>query len=213
MPRFGDVAHVLRQLGGSLDRIRSEGEAEVKLAGRPFRIRRSFVEDVETQRLDEKIRTLGRALLVLHAPRDEVVGIENASRIFLAARHPKSFISLDDADHLLSRPKDASYAAGVIAAWAARYIPESRAEIAQAAHVVVRETGEGKFQNLQRIPIDLIHSIVMRGLVLPQWQPRSGIVHAVIPSRRGLLPSVRALLDFLAQECAARCQLISGAAS
>jgi uncharacterized OsmC-like protein len=143
-----DVAHVLRQLGGSLDRIRSEGEAEVKLAGRPFRIRRSFVEDAELQRLEEKIRTLGRALLVLHAPRDEVVGIGNASRIFLAARHPKSFISLDDADHLLSRPKDASYAAGVIAAWAARYIPEASAEIAQAEHVVVRETGEGKFQNL-----------------------------------------------------------------
>jgi putative redox protein len=143
-----DVAHVLRQLGCALDRIKSEGEAEVKLAGRPFRIRRSFVEDAETQRLEDKIRTLGRALLVLHAPRDEVVGIENASRIFLAAKHPKSFVSLDDADHLLSRPKDASYAAGVIAAWAARYIPEARAEIAEAEHVVVRETGEGKFQNL-----------------------------------------------------------------
>ena len=118
-----DVAHVLRQLGGSLDRIRSEGEGEVKLGGRRFRIRRSFVDDAEMQRLEEKIRTLGRALLVLHAPRDEVVGIENASRIFLAARHPKSFISLDDADHLLSRPQDASYAAGVIAAWVARYVP------------------------------------------------------------------------------------------
>jgi putative redox protein len=143
-----DVAHVLRQLGGSLDQIRSEGEAEVKLADRPFRIRRSFVDDVEMQRLEEKIRTLGRALLVLHAPADKVVGIENASRIFLAARHPKSFISLDDADHLLSRPKDASYAAGIIAAWAARYIPEARVEIAEAEHVLVRETGEGKFQNL-----------------------------------------------------------------
>jgi putative redox protein len=118
------------------------------LAGRPFRIRRSFVDDAEIQRLEEKIRTLGRALLVLHAPRDKVVGIENASRIFLAARHPKSFISLDDADHLLSRPKDASYAAGIIAAWAARYIPEARVEIAEAEHVLVRKTGEGKFQNL-----------------------------------------------------------------
>jgi putative redox protein len=143
-----DVAHVLQQLGGSLDRIRSEGEAEVKLAGRPFRIRRSFVEDAEMQRLEDKIRRLGRALLVLHAPRDEVVGIDNASRIFLAARQPKSFISLDDADHLLSRPQDAAYAAGVIAAWVARYIPEPPAEPAEAAHVVVRETGEGKFQNL-----------------------------------------------------------------
>jgi len=143
-----DAAHVLRQLGGSLDQIRSEGEAKVTLAGRTFRIRRSFVEDAQMQRLEEKIATLGKALLVLHSPRDEVVGIDNASRIFLAARHPKSFISLDDADHFLSRPQDASYAAGVIAAWAARYMPEVPAGIAEAEHVVVRETGEGKFQNL-----------------------------------------------------------------
>src|SRR5215468_6114973 len=143
-----DVAHVLRQLGGSLDQIASKGEAEVTLAGRAFHIRRSFIEDAEMQQLEVKIRTLGRALLVLHAPRDEVVGIDNASRIFLAARHPKSFISLDDADHLLSRSQDASYAAGIIAAWVARYIPEPAAEPAEAEHVVVRETGEGKFQNL-----------------------------------------------------------------
>jgi len=144
-----DVTHVLQQLGGSLNQIMSAGEAEVTLAGRAFRIRRSFVEDAEVQRLEDKIRTLGKALLVLHAPRDEVVGIDNASRIFLAARHPKSFISLDDADHLLSRPQDASYAAGVIAAWAARYVPQvPTADMAEAAPVVVRETGEGKFQNL-----------------------------------------------------------------
>jgi putative redox protein len=148
-----DAAHVLHQLGGSLDRIRAEGEAEVKLAGRPFRIRRSFVEDAEAQRLEDAIRTLGRALLVMHAPRDETVGIDNAARIFAAAKHPKSFVSLDDADHLLSRPDDASYAANVIAAWAARYIPaapaeRADAEMAESGGVVVRETGEGKFQNL-----------------------------------------------------------------
>jgi uncharacterized OsmC-like protein/alpha/beta superfamily hydrolase len=147
-----DAAHALKQLGGSLDQIMSEGEAEVRLAGRPFRIRRSFVWDAEAQRLEETIRTLNRALLVMHAPRDDTVGIDNASRIFAAARHPKSFVSLDDADHLLSRPRDASYAAGVIAAWAARYIPapaeSAGSEAAASGHVVVRETGEGKFQNL-----------------------------------------------------------------
>jgi uncharacterized OsmC-like protein/pimeloyl-ACP methyl ester carboxylesterase len=143
-----DVGHVLRQLGGSRDEITSAGEAEVTLAGRAFRIRRSFVEDAGMQRLKDKIRTLGRALLILHAPRDEVVGIDNASRIFIAAKHPKSFISLDDADHLLTRPQDAAYAAGVIAAWATRYLPQIPADIAEAEHVVVRETGEGKFQNL-----------------------------------------------------------------
>jgi uncharacterized OsmC-like protein/fermentation-respiration switch protein FrsA (DUF1100 family) len=143
-----DVGHVLRQLGCSLDEIMPEGEAEVTLSGRRFRIRRSFVEDAGMQQLEDKIRTLGRALLILHAPRDEVVGIDNASRIFLAAKHPKSFISLDDADHLLSRPQDASYAAGVIAAWAARYLPQIAADVAEAEHVHVRETGEGKFRNL-----------------------------------------------------------------
>jgi putative redox protein len=143
-----DVAHVLRQLGGSLETIRATGEAEVKLAGRPLRIRRSFVEDAEAQRLEDKIRNLGKALLVMHAPRDTVVGIENATRIFAAARHPKSFISLDDADHLVSRPEDASYAAGVIAAWAARYLRTPPVdEIDGPAHVIVRETGLGRLQN------------------------------------------------------------------
>jgi uncharacterized OsmC-like protein/fermentation-respiration switch protein FrsA (DUF1100 family) len=142
-----DVAHVLHQFGGSLETIRATGEAEVKLAGRPFRIRRSFVDDAEAQRLEDKIRDLRKALLVMHAPRDEVVGIDNATRIFVPARHPKSFVSLDDADHLLSRPADASYAAGVIAAWVARYLPEPVEEPGVAEHVLVRETGLGRLQN------------------------------------------------------------------
>src|SRR6266436_770590 len=154
-----DVAHVLRQLGGSLDRIRSEGEAEVKLAGRPFRIRRSFVEDAEMQRLEEKIRTLGRALLVLHAPRDEVVGIGNASRIFLAARHPKSFISLDDADHLLSRPKDASYAAGGIATGPNPYDYLSIA-LGACTAMTLRVYAEHKKLALGRVSVEVRHGKV-----------------------------------------------------
>ena len=143
-----DVSHVLNQLGTSLAEIRSRGEAQVTLAGRPFSIKRSFVEDAEGQRLEGAIRQLGKALLVMHAPRDEVVGIENASRIFLAARHPKSFVSLDDADHLVSDARDAAYAAEVIAAWASRYLPEPATPSEdQAARVLVRETGHGKFQN------------------------------------------------------------------
>ncbi len=142
-----DVSHVLHQLGGSLETIRASGEAEVTLAGRPFQIRRSFIEDAEAQQLEDKIRHLGKALLVMHAPRDEVVGIENASRIFTAARHPKSFISLDDADHLLSRPEDASYVAGVIAAWVAHYLPQPANEPDREERIVVRETGLGRLQN------------------------------------------------------------------
>ena len=83
----------------------------------------------------------------MQAPRDEIVGIENATRIFTAARHPKSFISLDDADHLVSRPEDATYIAGMIAAWVARYLPQMAEEPAVEKRVLVRETGLARLQN------------------------------------------------------------------
>lgn len=117
-----DPAHVLHNLGSDLQRIEADGTAEVTLAGRQFTIARSFVEDVREASISDALRRLRAALLVLHAPRDDTVGIENAQTIFVAARHPKSFVSLDDADHLLTREVDATYAAGVIAAWAARYL-------------------------------------------------------------------------------------------
>lgn len=145
-----DVGHVLAQFGSSLDEIRSKGEAQVSLAGRPFSVKRSFVEDAEGQRLEGRIRSLGRALLVMHAPLDGVVGIDHASKIFLAAKHPKSFVSLDNADHLLSSPEAASYAAGVIVAWAAKYLPADTSAQDDLDHVMVRETGQGKFQSMVR---------------------------------------------------------------
>ncbi len=117
-----DPAHVLGHLGAAVDTIRAEGSAEIRLAGRPFRIGRAFVEDVAQADLAATIGGLRRALLVMHAPRDAVVGIDNAGQIFGAAKHPKSFVTLDDADHLITDPADADYAAGVIAAWAARYL-------------------------------------------------------------------------------------------
>jgi alpha/beta superfamily hydrolase len=117
-----DPAHVTGLFGDSVEAIRAEGESEVILAGRPFRIRREFLDDVAEQRLKERIAQLHKALLVAHAPGDRLVGIENAAGIFAAARHPKSFLSLADADHLLSRKSDAEYAGAVIAAWAARYL-------------------------------------------------------------------------------------------
>jgi len=143
-----DVAHVLHQFGSSLEEIRNKGEAEVQLAGRPFTLRKSFVDDAEEQRLHQRIGRLGKALLVMHAPRDATVGIDNATKIFVAARHPKSFVSLDDADHLLSDPEQAAYAAQVIAAWAGKYVPAAPAEAESHGAVLVRETGQGKFQNL-----------------------------------------------------------------
>ena len=117
-----DPGHVTRNFADALDRIRAEGRAEVDLGGRPVTIGRAFVEDVADAGLEADIRDLGRALLILHAPRDAVVGIDNATRIFTTARHPKSFVTLDDADHLITRPSDAEYAAEVIAAWAGRYL-------------------------------------------------------------------------------------------
>jgi putative redox protein len=119
-----DPGHVTHLLEPAIPEIEERGEAEVKLAGRSFRIRREFLEDVAEQRLSGAIASLGRALLVLHAPRDETVGVDNARRIFEAAKHPKSFVALDGADHLLTRREDAAWAAGVLATWVERYLPE-----------------------------------------------------------------------------------------
>lgn len=143
-----DVAHVLKNFGTSLEEVRDKGEAQVVLSGRQFRIRRSFIADAEQYRLADRIGSLGKALLVMHAPGDAVVSIEHASKIFLAAKHPKSFVSLDDADHLLSNAGAAAYAARVIDAWASKYIPEApMARESETNGVLIRETGQGTYQN------------------------------------------------------------------
>ena len=117
-----DPEHVTHNFGDALARIEADGAADVNLGGRPIRIGKGFVEDVKAENLTDKIAGLHRALLVLHAPRDQIVGIENAAEIFAAAKHPKSFVTLDNADHLISDPADAEYAAEVISAWAQRYL-------------------------------------------------------------------------------------------
>ncbi|MEM9972012.1 MAG: bifunctional alpha/beta hydrolase/OsmC family protein, partial [Pseudomonadota bacterium] len=117
-----DPDHVTHNFSDALDAIKKEGKALVTLAGRPFTIGKEFVDDVSAASLKQAISKLGRALLIMHAPRDATVGVENATNIFMAAKHPKSFVTLDDADHLVSSPEDAEYAADVIASWATRYI-------------------------------------------------------------------------------------------
>ena len=109
-------------LSEHLDTIAKLGEARVRLAGRNFNIRQHFVEDATRHQLHERIANLGRALLVMHAPQDETVAMDNATRIFEIARHPKSFVSLDGIDHLVTGREDAAYVTGVIAAWSSRYI-------------------------------------------------------------------------------------------
>jgi putative redox protein len=148
-----DPSHVTGLFAEHVETIKQQGSVEVSLAGRPFTISREFLDDVGEHRLMAQVTKLRKALLVMHAPTDDTVGIDNATQIFLAARHPKSFVSLDHADHLLSDRRDASYAAGVIAAWAQRYFdaepPKPAAGAQEVPRVVtVQETGIGKFQQM-----------------------------------------------------------------
>jgi putative redox protein len=139
-----EPAHVKRLL---------KGEGKVDLGGRPATVTKEFLEDLERQDPAVTIGALRKALLVLHSPRDAIVDIENASKIFLAAKHPKSFVSLDRADHLLSQKADAQYAATVLAAWASRYLdapPEAEA-VELVPGVRVAEAGEGRFAQLVQV--------------------------------------------------------------
>lgn len=140
-----EAEHVLAHLGTALDDT-IEGSVPVSIGDREFYLDAGFLNDIRSHNQHERIANLGRALLVMHSPVDEIVSIDNASGIFLAARHPKSFISLDDADHLLLRKEHALYAASVIVAWAERYLdsPEQLAE--PRTGVRIEETGQGKFQ-------------------------------------------------------------------
>jgi uncharacterized OsmC-like protein/fermentation-respiration switch protein FrsA (DUF1100 family) len=146
-----DPAHVTGLFADRIEDIRKLGKAEVSLAGRPFTVSREFLDDIAEHSLIDRVARLHRALLIMHAPTDDTVGIDNATRIFVAAKHPKSFVSLADADHLLSNRRDSGYAADVIAAWASRYIEPAVAEAAvdlgqSPRRVVVRETRDSKFQ-------------------------------------------------------------------
>jgi len=145
-----DPGHVAHLFQSAADEIAAKGEAEVLIAGRPFTVKQQFLDDIAAHNAAAYIPALKKALLVFHAPRDTVVGIDNAAEIFKTAKHPKSFVSLDDADHLLSRRSDAVYVADLLAAWAVRYLPAEKTEEATeieavADEVVVSETGDGKF--------------------------------------------------------------------
>jgi len=146
-----EADHVVHNFGAKIDEIEKTGIAEVKLAGRNFTIKKQFLDDLKAQSVEKRISKMGKALIVFHAPRDAIVGIENAAAIFQAARHPKSFISLDDADHLLSQRSDAIYVADVLSAWASRFISAEEAKSVlpfpgPEGQVSVAETRGGKFQ-------------------------------------------------------------------
>ncbi|THD47046.1 MAG: OsmC family protein [Bradyrhizobium sp.] len=151
-----DPAHVTGLFADRIEDIRRHGKAEVALAGRPFTITNQFLDDIAEHGLMTHVAKLHKALLVMHAPTDDAVSIDNATRIFVAAKHPKSFVSLAGADHLLSDRRDAAYVADVVAAWVTRYLDsaasEETADLGEAPRqVVVRETRNSKFQQIVSI--------------------------------------------------------------
>jgi uncharacterized OsmC-like protein/alpha-beta hydrolase superfamily lysophospholipase len=147
-----DASHVLKLMSSvDLSKIGVDGGADVRIGERTFRISKNFVEDVRLEPLSHDIASLRRPLLIMHAPRDETFGIDNATEIFLAAKHPKSFISLDTADHFLSDPADAAFVGQAIAGWLSRYVPADTPQDDDVrCNVRVMETGEGRFQNMVR---------------------------------------------------------------
>ena len=141
-----DPSHVTNLFSDCVAEIAEKGTLNVSLAGRPFTIKRQFLEDVSEQNLAPLIANLKKALLVMHAPTDQTVGIENASFIFGHARHPKSFVSLEGADHLLKRRSDAAFAADMLAVWAMRHVTATDHVASADGTVYTRETGTGRFQ-------------------------------------------------------------------
>ncbi len=117
-----DPKHVKNLISSGIEDIKQKGYAEVSIGGRPFTIKKQFIDDLEAVNLSSVLRKMKKALLIAHSPQDNIVGIDNAANIFKEARHPKSFISLDGADHLLSKAEDSTYIGSVIANWARRYI-------------------------------------------------------------------------------------------
>lgn len=146
--------HVIKQFHADLEAIETEGEAEVSLAGRPFRIRKQFLDDLRDRSLDSVIGNWKRALLIMHAPLDEVVSIDEAGTIFQAARHPKSFVAIDGADHLLSDIGRAQYVASTIAAWAESYLPEAAMPESPEVASGMLHVGEGNRRFLRDLYSD-----------------------------------------------------------
>lgn len=139
-----DVPHVLHNIKGDLDEIEREGEGDVTIGGRPFKLSKDFLDKTREIDLTQRVKGLRVPLMIMHSPTDDIVGVEHASNLFEAAKHPKSFVSLAGADHLLLNEADAQFAAQMIAAWAGRYLPQKEA-LPMPEEGVVVQTGNGKF--------------------------------------------------------------------
>ena len=143
-----EPSHVENLLSGGIEALQADGEATVDIGGRPFQLKAQLLDDLRRRTIDQCVANLGAALLVMHSPVDNIVGVENAAQIYQVARHPKSFIALDGADHLLSKRRDSDFAASMIRAWVERYLDEAQQPSSTSGEgVVVSETGQGKFLN------------------------------------------------------------------
>ncbi len=171
-----EADHVTMQLGEQRAEIEEKGVATVRLAGRPFTIKKQFLDDLSGQTVIDCAGDLKKPLLIMHAPLDQTVGVENATRIFIAAKHPKSFISLDTADHLLSDVKDAHYAAGVLAAWAVRYVgyEEPLEEETGAAPAVADFKGGARARTVPGEPFAVALSVDGHRLVIDAGKEEGG---------------------------------------
>jgi uncharacterized OsmC-like protein/alpha/beta superfamily hydrolase len=143
--------HVSHLLENNKEQIESAGQAVVNLGGRPFTIKKQFLDDLEANSCLSKASKLNKALLILHSPQDTTVGVENAAQIYQAAKHPKSFISLDGADHLLNNKEDSLYAGQMIASWANKYITANVAQILETDKQAVVRTGENGYTTEIRV--------------------------------------------------------------
>ena len=140
-----DPPHVKNLFKESIEEIKQTGEATVSIGGRPFKVKEQFLHDLEQNDLADMLSGLNKALLILHSPQDQIVGVENARKIYEGARHPKSFVTLDGADHLLSNKADSMYVGDIISSWATRYLDlPGEASLNTDRQVVVR-TGEDGF--------------------------------------------------------------------
>lgn len=140
-----NLSHVQKHFQSSLDEIEKEGYARIKIGGRPFKIKKHFVDDLEKNQDATALQDIRKSLLIMHSPQDKIVSIEHAEELYRSAWHPKSFISLNGSDHMLSKREDSNYAASVIAAWASRYIEEPEVAELETDHEVMANLGEEGF--------------------------------------------------------------------
>ena len=140
------VDHVVHLLEGKKEEVMEKGEADVKISGRKFKIKKQFLEDIESKNLEKLMSDFRKPILIMHSPQDEIVSVDNAAKLYDMAWHPKSFVSLDGADHLLSKKKDSLYVGQLIASWSSRYVDEQEEETPETDHRVVAQlTRENNF--------------------------------------------------------------------